>query len=215
MNNKLENIDQNILDEIFPDDNSIDKTKLQITTEGTYSVSGKIASKLLVEIIYKYMKKNKNITITDGTGNVGSDSLMLAKYFDNINTIELDKLNFSALKNNIDVYGYKNIHAINGNTLDELNKLKQDVIYIDAPWGGRDYKKHKSLKLYLGSVELSDIYNKFKSHAKLFIFKLPYNYDINHFIIKTHSAVKMFPFVYNKRVRFMFMVVKDFIKNEN
>lgn len=128
------------------------------------------------------MKKNRDIVITDATANVGSDSITLGLYFKKINSIELDQINFNALKNNISIYGLQNITPINGNSLEQLNYLNQDVIYIDAPWGGRSYKQFSHMSLYLDKLELGDIYNKFKRKAKLFVFKVPNNYDINKFI---------------------------------
>ena len=41
------------------------------------------------------------------------------------------------------------------------------------------------MSLYLSKMELSDIYNKYRHKAKLFIFKVPYNYNFKKFIINT------------------------------
>jgi 16S rRNA G966 N2-methylase RsmD len=134
---------------------------------------------------------------------------MLAKYFKHVNAIELDKTNFTVLSNNIDVYGYKNINLINGDSTVELNKLNQDVIYIDAPWGGRDYKKFKQLRLFLGKMELSDIYNKFNNRTKLFIFKVPYNYDINNFLLRTKvKNLRIYSYQQHDRVKFLFLMIR-------
>jgi len=192
---------------IFPD--NIDYTKLLMTDEGKYSVSGKDASKLLSKIIYKHMK-SYDITITDCTANIGSDTLMLAKYYKTINSIEYDKTNYKALKNNIEVYNYKNINLINGDSIIELKKLTQDVIYIDAPWGGSNYKEYKQLRLFLSNLELSEIFNKYKDKTKLFIFKVPYNYNINHFLLKTQvSRLKIYTKKNkeNTKILFLFIVI--------
>jgi hypothetical protein len=62
-----------------------------------------------------------------------------------------------------------------------LNKLEQDVIYIDAPWGGSDYKTKTEIDLYISNNEISDIYRLFKDKCKIVIFKVPYNYNFNNF----------------------------------
>lgn len=197
-----------VLDYIYPDEKNIDKNKLMLTDEGLYSVSGKEGSKFLANLIYKNTKR-KDLIITDGTANNGSDTLMLAKYFYKVNSIELNEINFKVLKNNVDVYNYKNINLINGDTLKELNNLKQDVIYIDAPWGGSDYKKQKQVKLFMSNKELSDIYNKFKNNTLIFIFKVPYNYDINNFIIKTKiNNFKIYSFKKKDNIRFLILFIK-------
>lgn len=201
-----------MIDKTFPDRKNIDKSKLQLTNIGMFSVTGKRGSKFISQIIYKYMKKSRDITITDGTGNNGSDTIAFGIYFKHVNSIELDKVNYDVLKNNVDAYGLKNVNVIHGDTLVELDKLKQDVIYIDAPWGGKDYKKFSHMSLYLGNMELADIYNKYKHNAKLFIFKLPYNYDINKFIRRTNAKfIKIYNFMRENHnsTLFMIMVVRS------
>ena len=43
-------------------------------------------------------------------------------------------------------YGCDNIY--NGDTNILIKNIKQDVIYIDAPWGGPEYKQEEKMKLY-------------------------------------------------------------------
>jgi len=207
MANNIFTPDINLAKKTFPDAD-IDYSKLLMTSEGVYSVSGKDPAKILVKIIYKYVK-TYDATITDGTGNNGSDTLMLGKYYKNVNSIEYDKTNYKALKNNVDVYDLKNVNVINGDTTVELNNLTQDVIYIDAPWGGPDYKKYAQLKLYLGKMELSDIFNKYKSKAKVFVFKVPYNYNINNFILKTNvDKLKIYTQKHNNIIKYLLLIIK-------
>jgi predicted RNA methylase len=156
------------------------------------------------------MDMNKNITITDGTANNGSDTLMLAKYFKQINSIELDKTNYEVLKHNANVYGYTNINLINGNTLEKLNEITQDVLLIDAPWGGKLYFKNPQLKLYLDNLELSDIYNQFKHKTKLFVVKVPFNYNINNLISSTLiDKIRIYSYKKEQRIKFLIIVIKN------
>jgi hypothetical protein len=206
--NKIVNPTFKILNDTFPDKKNIDKSKLQMTTEGMYSVSGKEGSKFVTKIILRNMGKNKNITVTDCTGNNGSETLMFAKYFTKVNSIEIEDINYQVLKNNIDIYKYKNINLIKGNSILELPNLEQDVIVIDAPWGGPDYKNKKQLKLYLDNLELADIFNQFKNRAKLFVLKVPVNYDINNFLLSTMSLkIKIYTFKKNERIKYFIIVI--------
>ena len=206
--NKIVNPTFKILNDTFPDKKNIDKTKLKMTTEGMYSVSGKIGSKFVAKIILRNMGKNKNITITDCTGNNGSETLMFAKYFAKVNSIEIEDINYQVLKNNIDVYQFKNINLIKGNSIIELPNLEQDVIVIDAPWGGPDYKNKTQLKLYLDNLELADIFNQFKDRAKLFVLKVPVNYDINNLLLSTLShKIKIYTFKKNEKIKYLIIVI--------
>lgn len=209
MTNSLINLSKQDAENIFPKEKNTDMTKLMTTTEGVYSVSKNIAAKKLKSIIHQYMK-SYDITITDACANVGSDTLMLAKYFSNVNSIELDDTNYSALKNNVDVYNYKNINLIKGNNLEHLPNIKQDVIYADPPWGGGSYKKHSQIKLYFDKIELAVFYNKFKNNAKLHIYKVPYNYNINNFLIVTKiKKIRIASFIENDRIKFLFLIIRN------
>jgi hypothetical protein len=165
-----------------------DYSKLQLTSEGLYSVSGYDAGKKLVYLILKYFNNNKNIIITDATSNNGSDTIPLAQTFIKVNAIEKNDINHKALVNNIEQYGLNNVNVYNDDLMNILTKTEQDVIYIDAPWKRKmdeNYKEHENLKLYIGEYEISQVFNMFKNKCKLFIFKIPINYDFSYFIHNT------------------------------
>jgi hypothetical protein len=165
-----------------------DYSKLQLSTEGIYSVSGYEASKKLVYLILKFFNHNKNIIITDATANNGSDSIVLGQTFLKVNAIEKNEINFSVLKNNVEQYNLKNIHLYHDDLLNVLNNTTQDVIFLDAPWKkemNENYKESTNLQLFIGDYEISHVYNLFKKKCKLFIFKVPTNYDFSYFIHQT------------------------------
>ncbi len=204
-NNKIIEIDYEFKKRYFPELKDVNLNDIQITTQGKYSISHIKASEKLVYLIKKYFKNDK-LTITDATGNNGSDTIGLGLNFEKVNSIELDPINFSVLENNIKTYNLTNVKLFYGNSLEIIPKLTQDVIYIDAPWGGSDYKKNTSLRLYLGPMELSDIYNKFKSKTKLFVFKIPTNYDFTHFVQNTLlDKYYIHSFRQKEKVKFYFM----------
>ena len=191
--NKIEIVDENYLKIIFPKPkniNNFDYNKLQVTSEGLFSVSKVKASTILVNLIKEYTN-NKNITVTDATANNGSDTINLALNFHKINAIELDPLNYRVLKNNVDTYKLKNVDIYNDDSLNMLNKLEQDVIYMDAPWGGSDYKSKDVIDLYMSKTEIADVYKLFKDKCKLFIFKVPYNYNFSNFSKIKHIIKKV------------------------
>ncbi len=184
--NNIVDIPYKKMDQIFPTVKGVDKKKLKISKIGLYSVSKINGSSKLIYLIKKYnLKSPDKLTITDATANVGSDSINLALHFKHVNSIELDKLEFSILQNNVNVYGLKNISLYHGNSLDIIPTLQQDIVFIDAPWGGIDYLKDEYLKLYMSDMEISAIFNKYKTYAKLFVFKIPINYNFNFFIQNT------------------------------
>jgi 16S rRNA G966 N2-methylase RsmD len=172
-----------------------------------YSVSKVRGATELYNIIRKYVPITIDLTLTDGTGNIGSDTAYLAPRFKKINTIEIDIKTFEVLKNNVEALELNNVNLINGNTLEQLEKLKQDIIIIDAPWGGKDYKKHKKMKLYMFDQEISELWLDNKDYAKLFIFKVPCNYDIESFKTTVGVKVDVYDYIKYKRCYYKFLVI--------
>lgn len=216
MDTKIELIKQT-----YPEVPNVDMTKLQISEVGKYSTSQVSGAKQLVYYINRYCKifgiDNCNqLTITDGTGNNGSDTIFLALNFLSVNSIEKDPNEFKVLKNNVETYKLKNVNLFNDSTLNLIKVLKQDIVYIDAPWGGVSYKNHKQVRLYMDNQEISQIYKNNKDYAKLFIFKVPKNYDFNNFVtitkanfIEIHAVLSND----NTRIRYYFIFVSHLEKH--
>lgn len=184
--------DENLIKQTYPTVENVDMTKLKISEVGKYSTSQVYGAKQLVYYINRYCKifeidKCGDLTITDGTGNNGSDTIYLGLHFKHVNSIEKDPKEFAVLTNNVQTYKLKNVDIYNGSSLSIIPTLKQDVVYIDAPWGGVNYKQNKQVRLYMDDQEISYIYKNNKQHAKLFIFKVPRNYDFNNFIMVTKA----------------------------
>ena len=137
----------------------------------------------------------------------------MAKIFKNINAVELSKINFIALKNNVKILNNReNMNCYNGDINEVIGSLKQDLIYIDAPWGGRNYKNFNKLKLYLGEVEILDFYINNKERAKYFIFKIPFNYDFDYLRKYIIDKVTIFPFKKDSKIKYFLLVIeREFI----
>ena len=56
---------------------------------------------------------------------------------------------------------------------------KYDVLFLDPPWGGTNYKRHSVLDLKLGHMYVRDIILLMKKIGKKgIVFKLPKNFRI-------------------------------------
>ena len=133
----------------------------------------------------KYMKLKtlKNKTIADLSGNVGGDTIRFGMNFKEVDSYELNPENFEALKNNVEVYDLKNIKLHQGDSTILFNK-KVDVLYIDPPWGGPEYKEKEKLLLNFGKKSLHEYLEsiiKEEWKPKYIFLKLPSNYDFNSF----------------------------------
>jgi predicted RNA methylase len=119
--------------------------------------------------------------ITDLTGNVGGDTILFGLKFGRVDSIELDKENFKALENNVKVFDLKNVKLHHGDSRLVFN-WKTDVVYIDAPWGGPEYKTKTDIDLYLGNTRIDEYIRHmllWENSPDYIFLKVPKNYNFS------------------------------------
>jgi hypothetical protein len=178
---------------LFPNEHMVDKKKLMIYDISIYSMSqprdSETVCKTIKDIFIEHFNYDKSIIneiiITDGTANIGGNTLSFSKNFKKVNSIELYKDIYAALKYNAtDVYKRDNIIFYNDDCMKVIPTIKQNVIFIDPPWGGYDYKKVDKLSLFLGDKNIFDVILDWydQSLAQLFVIKYPNNFDLDPFL---------------------------------
>ena len=171
---------------ILPSSLLIDEKTIQYITTPRYTK--KIKQILSYHPVLN--KPNNAITIVDATGGAGGDTISFANTYHKVISIENDAERFALLNNNINAYELTNVHTINGNCLDVIPNLDQiDILYMDPPWGGKNYKLETSIRLGFVDSTNTQVYlenfiincfdaNKMKCVPNLIVLKLPLNYNI-------------------------------------
>ena len=162
---------------LFPKKAGVDYDKLQMTEEGEYSITKRRDGEKLIQIMKDTVKNLKAKTITDMTGNVGGDTILFGLHFKKVWSYEINPENFSALKNNVEVFKLKNVELHHGDSLKAIPDIQTDVVYIDAPWGGPEYKEKKDLDLFLGKKRIDELAGVILEDSDYLFFKLPANYN--------------------------------------
>jgi predicted RNA methylase len=169
--------------ELFPRKSGVDYSKLKLTPEGEYSITKRKDGETLLKHMKSILKTTKDKDITDLTGNVGGDTILFGLNFKKVDSIEMNPENFEALKNNVETFRLKNVDLHEGDSTKIFN-WKTDVLYIDAPWGGPDYKEKKELDLYLGDTRVDQFVKEVmvRENAPKYVFmKVPRNYKFDRF----------------------------------
>lgn len=191
----------------FPPNNKVNKKRLIITEESVYSCDNYFIINQYIDLINKYIKINKNTVLTDGTSNIGGAVINFAKFFYKINAVEKDETTCRILKHNIKEFKLEDKIKVHCKSYVEvMNTLKQDIVYLDPPWGGTNYRKHHSLKLYMNKYNISDIVNKLLNKTKLILLKIPKNFDINNFIKQTNITKYEIIKIFNKK-KYLFNII--------
>jgi 16S rRNA G966 N2-methylase RsmD len=154
---------------------------LKLTEESIYSITPWREADQISQKIIKYISKPVNdIIITDATANVGGNTISFYNFgIKTVNSVEIDSMTCDFLKNNLNVYNYNIENVICGNYLKVKDELIQDCVFIDPPWGGKNYANKKILDLYLGKTNVTDIiFDLFvENKTKLIVLKAPLNYN--------------------------------------
>ena len=164
--------------------------KLRIDKHSLSTISLRDIAEKITLIILKHTKHNikepiskSNMTITDATAGVGGNTISFANYFKKVNAVELDFQRFCFLQNNINVYELNNVDVYNYDYTKLFNNLEQDIVFIDPPWGGRNYKAYDLLRLGVSNMSLETLCDnifKYNKCTKYIVLKLPYNYDLKY-----------------------------------
>jgi hypothetical protein len=172
-----------IMDEIFRLEPNVDLTKLQLTTEGAYSVTKRKDGDRIMNVMKHNISDLKTKTITDVTGCVGGDTINFAHYYKTVYSIELNKENFNALHNNVGLYKLQNVKLYNQDSTTFFN-WRTDVLYIDPPWGGPEYKANQQLDLFMSTKRIDEWLQEIllrKNRPDYIFINLPFNYNYDRF----------------------------------
>jgi predicted RNA methylase len=138
----------------------------------------------------------KNKVVTDGTSCIGGNVIELAKNVKSVNSIDIDPLHVEISKHNTKLLNINNIDFSVDNYIFNFDKYKQDIIFLDPPWGGVDYKKKNLIDLYMinSNIPFSKFITSFISYlCEVIVLKLPYNYNVDLIISLTNT-------IYNKKL---------------
>jgi predicted RNA methylase len=167
-----------IVRHLFPNENQIDFRKLKITVESIYSVTPPDESDKIIQLMKKYIQHDlDHLVITDAISNAGGNTLSFSKHFKSVNAVEIDKQTFEYLKHNMQLYNRTNITYYNQDYTLVMDKLNQDVVFIDPPWGGILYKYHQNIDLYMSQISLHLIVKQLFHKGNIVCCKVPYNYN--------------------------------------
>lgn len=172
-------VTEDIYQKYFPKDDSVDFKKLRMSNIGKYSIVNPTIQENIIAQIEKDLGSTDK-TITDSFGNMGGMTISFAKVFSKVNTCEIVPLHCEILKNNIKQYGLTDkVNVICGDYMDHMNKLKQDAIIFDPPWGGTDYKTVKELQLSINNVNICCIIDYLLPKTKFIYLMVPPNYKFS------------------------------------
>ena len=192
---------------IFPTKQNTKVNEYMLSNIGSYSIFYPNDADKVAKIIKSFLP-GKAI-ITDANDNMGGASLAFTNYFDHVNSVEIIPFHCKILENNLKVYDASDkvtIHCVD--YLDIGNKLEQDAIFFDPPWGGPDYKKKQLMDMYLDNISICDIIKSLidKKKIKILAIRVPFNYDFKK-ILELSEESHIFTFKKNENKLNFFLII--------
>ena len=216
-------MEKNIIyyDKLFPVyDNKEILNKLKIDYDSVSYISSPIYAEKITKIIINHCKTNKLI-ISDCTAGCGGDSISFLNKFMKVYSFEKNIIRYYYLLNNIKQYKLtQKSHIYCSNFMKILKDIEDhDIIYIDPPWGGKDYYKVKQLKINISNISLESYILDFikdkntKKVPQIIILKLPCNYDLRYFYDNLKKIGKIYLYDLNKMLIIVIEINKEFYKS--
>jgi hypothetical protein len=122
------------------------------------------------------------LSITDACACAGGNALDFGRHFARTHAIEFDSNRASDLRTNVQLLRLNDsvqVHEGDANVV--LPTLSQDLLYVDPPWRGPNYKELMAIdpELYLGDRTLPDIcWDLYERGAcRIISMRLPFEYD--------------------------------------
>lgn len=167
----------------------VQRSKLQLDDEALFSTTDQLTADKISKDIRKIVPTDS--IITDATACIGGSAYSLSRIFHRINAIEIDNVRYKALMHNMLILGASNVDCMYGDAIDICKNIKQDVIFLDPPWGGPEYKEKTSVSLFLSGRDIADVCKELAPHTQYIAMKVPTNFDEALFIDNTKSSLKL------------------------
>ena len=185
------------------------RQKLLFDDESLYSTTDQLTAEKVAKDIAR--STSCDMVITDATACVGGSAYAFSRIFKKVNAVELDAQRFEYLVKNMNALGAK-VECVQGDMLDVCKEINQDIIFLDPPWGGPDYKNEKSVSLMLSDLPLSEVCRRLQFCAKYFAMKVPVNFDEEVFLQDTKTFLTLVH--RNTQLRKMNLLIFSTLANE-
>ena len=164
------------------------RSLLRLDEEAAYSVTDMYTADKMSRDILRYAGGS---VICDATACIGGNTASFARTYKQVIAIERDETRFDYLVHNLTVLKANNVRCVCGDALEEVTWVHginpgsanafYDVIFIDPPWGGPEYKNQDTLGLELSGLPLEDVCRKWAMYTKYFAIKTPTNFNEESF----------------------------------
>lgn len=180
------------------------RSQLRLDEEAYYSTTDQLTANKISKIIARIV--SADAVITDATACIGGATYAFAQMFARVNAIELDKGRYDYLRHNITILGMAHkVRCVCGDAMEICPVTRQDLIFLDPPWGGPEYKTMERVSLSLSGLPLSEVCRTFAPSTTYIALKVPTNFDDVSFRAETADFADVV--VHETQLRKMHLII--------
>lgn len=169
----------------------VQRAALRLDDEALYSTTDQVTADKITRDLLRVIPKTASVV--DGTACIGGNTFSFAQHFAHVSAVELDPTRASHLRHNLRVLGVTGkVRVHQGDVRHVLPLIGQhDLVFLDPPWGGPEYKQHLSVPLYLSGVPLAEVCRGWKKYTGYIAIKAPSNFDLPTFLVDTQDFLEL------------------------
>lgn len=162
--------------------------QLRLDEYALFTITDQLTADKITRDLLKYVPRSAKVA--DATACVGGNTYSFAQHFRVVHAYELDPLRASYLAHNMRVLNVQNVTVIGGDVLRRMNQ-PYDLVFVDPPWGGPEYKQSASIQLTLSGKPLEDVCFQLSNHAAHIALKVPTNFAEADFLRETAPFLEL------------------------
>lgn len=165
---------------------------IRMDDESLYSVTDQHTADTITKDVMRFLPSTSAVVV-DGTACVGGNTISFAKVYSNVHAIEIDKVRFDYLEENLKTLNISNVTCHHADMVRACKTINCEcsLIFIDPPWGGPTYKSRALMDLYLQTDPLHAICRELAMHTRYFGLKVPLNFNEEAFVQNTRDFLKL------------------------
>ncbi|KAF0699104.1 Aste57867_10306 [Aphanomyces stellatus] len=166
------------------------RIQLQLDDVAQYSVTDTKTAARISHFLMSLDGLTPASVITDGTACVGGNTASFCTFFRYVQAVEIDPTRFQMLVHNMHaVLGHVNIQCFCASYVDVAQCFYQDVVFMDPPWGGPEYRSRSTVDLFLGETPLATVCEALIGRTQYVVIKVPENFDLDKFTANVSGLV--------------------------
>ena len=153
------------------------RANLRYDNVSLYSATDQVTALAIARRLSSLESIDDTSVITDATACIGGNVAAFCTRFHHVQAVEIDDARHRMLEHNLVVLGHYNVTSWCADYLQICTQIKQDIVFIDPPWGGRNYMQQEHVTLRLGDLHISDVCRRLHGHTRYIVLKTPVNFN--------------------------------------